>query len=76
MNKTEKVNPLHEEAMTIADKAFLAERAKDGDKAIELYQQVFEIEKQAAMMMVLDWEVLQPLPKLEIVDKIFVLELF
>ncbi|MEZ4887288.1 MAG: hypothetical protein R3E32_21330 [Chitinophagales bacterium] len=38
MNKTKKVNNLHEQAMTIADEAFLAERAKEEDKAMELYQ--------------------------------------
>ncbi len=56
MNKAEQVNQLHEQAMEIADEAFLAERAKEADKTIELYQQAFELEKQAAMMMVLDYE--------------------
>jgi len=57
MKNSEKVNNLHEQAMTIADEAFLAERAKEADKAVELYQQAFELEKQAAMTMVLDYEI-------------------
>jgi hypothetical protein len=57
MNKIEKVNQLHERAMLLAEDAFLAKRAKNQAEAMDLYQQPFTLEKEAAMLLVNDYDI-------------------
>ncbi|MEM1324893.1 MAG: DUF2281 domain-containing protein [Bacteroidota bacterium] len=57
MKKAEKVNQLHEEAMRLAEEAFFAKRAKDMDSAQSLYKQAFQLEQEAALMMIGDYDI-------------------
>lgn len=57
MNKVEQVNQLHEQAMLLAEEAFLAKRAKDNATAQNLYQQAYQLEQQAALLMITDYHI-------------------
>lgn len=57
MNKIEQVNELHEQAMQLAEEAFLAQRAKNNLIAKDLYEQAYGLEKQAALMLITDYAI-------------------
>ena len=51
------IDELHSKAMDLADDAFIARRKGLSDQANDLYNQAFEIEKQAALLLVDNFEV-------------------
>jgi hypothetical protein len=57
MTKTEKVNQLHEQAMQLAEEAFLAKRSKDEVTAKKLYCEAYHLEEQAALLMITDYTI-------------------
>lgn len=57
MKKVDQVNELHERAMTLAEEAFILKRTKNGASTTDLYQKAFELEKEAAMMLVSDYDI-------------------
>ncbi|MEL6944688.1 MAG: hypothetical protein AAFO82_18685, partial [Bacteroidota bacterium] len=57
MNKIEKVNQLHEQAMLLAEEAFLAKRSKDTANSIDLYKKAYHLEEQAALLMITDYSI-------------------
>ena len=57
MNKEQKVNRLHDEAMKWTDEAYLAKRAKNLAEAKSYYKKAFDLEKEAAMLLVMNYEI-------------------
>jgi len=56
MNKIAQINQQHEQSMDLAEAAFFAKRAKESERAKELYAQAFQLEKEAALALVDDYE--------------------
>ena len=56
-NAAKKCNQLHQQAMEFADKAFLNEKATKHAQAKKQYEQAFQLEKQAAMLLVADYSI-------------------
>ena len=52
--KEQKVNQLHDEAMKWTDEAYLAKRAKNLAEAKSYYKKAFDLEKEAAMLLVMN----------------------
>lgn len=57
MNKIEKVNQLHEQAMQFAEEAFLAKRSKEVNTSKKLYDEAYHLEEQAALLMITDYDI-------------------
>ena len=51
MNKENKIEQLHEQAMDLCEGGFFARREKDDAKAVDFFKKAFEFEKQAALLM-------------------------
>jgi len=51
-NAAKKCNQLHQQAMEFADKALLNEKVTKHAQAKKQYEQAFQLEKQAAMLLV------------------------
>jgi len=56
MSKQQKINDLHEQAMTLAEEVYIAQRKKDTQAVKKWTKQSFELEKAAAMLLVNDFE--------------------
>lgn len=57
MNKIEQVNQLHEQAMQLAEEAFLAQRTKNTTEVRDLYEHAYRLEQQAALMLITDYTI-------------------
>lgn len=57
MKKKEKVDQLHEKAMALAEEAFMLKRSKKVLESKTAYLKAFELEKEAAMLLVEDFEI-------------------
>ncbi len=57
MKKSEQVNELHEKAMEIAERGFLAEKKGQIDQAKQFSSQAYEYECEAAMLLLNDYEI-------------------
>ena len=57
MKKSEQVNELHEKAMDIAERGFLAEKKGQLEQAKQLSSQAYEYECKAAMLLLNDYEI-------------------
>lgn len=56
MKKKEKVDQLHEKAMALAEKAFMLKKSQKNLESYTAYLKAFELEKEAAMLLVEDFE--------------------
>ena len=56
MNKIAKINQQHEQAMQLAEDAFFAKRSKEEVKANKLYKEAFQLEMEAALALVSEYE--------------------
>ena len=57
MNKSEQVNELHEKAMDIAERGFMAKKQGKLDQAKQLSSQAYEYESKAAILLLNDYEI-------------------
>jgi len=57
MKKYQKVNELHSKAMDIAERAFIAQRKAQLDKAKQLSQEALIYEREAAMLLLNDYDI-------------------
>jgi tetratricopeptide (TPR) repeat protein len=57
MNKNKIITELHEKAMALAEEAFFLDRKKEIKEAKSLYHKAYEIEKSAALHLVMDFEI-------------------
>jgi len=57
MKKSEQVNELHEKAMDIAERGFMAEKKGQLDQAKQLSSQAYEYECEAAMLLLNDYDI-------------------
>lgn len=57
MTKSQQVTKLHNQSMEFAELGYFAQRKKDTSKANDYFKQAFELERQAAMLMINDYDI-------------------
>jgi hypothetical protein len=57
MNKSEQITNLHNQAMEIAEEAYFVQRKGEKEVADRHFKAAFELEKQAAILMIDDYEI-------------------